>query len=528
MRALLPLFFGCCCLLAGFPYVSADSEACEAFEDVSLLSGLRPRGAHSPCPHRNNENNDNNNNDNNNKKKGKVGGSSGSDYARETLGFDQQAFDRVFPFATVSSVWTSNPYDSRVVKGSPFWNYESFLTAIDIMEASPIPMFHGFASSNADPKVNAMELAAFLANMQQETGEPALVVPKTYDLCLLGGSCLKDGWCDATHPCPDGCSQKCIMKTQWSGQCTCTSGTEWNATDKRCEDPNKPPVVIDPTCNEANTVCNGPAGGAVNLIEGALVSAIMPSPAPAPFPFPAQLNQSCGMKAAAPQMKGADQPGFGLPKCAFEETNSACVSSDGTLWTGPIDKSAFTPSRFWGASWNKQTQGWKSACQGQQTDKCICQNGTIGCQYGGRGAIQLSYWYNYNQASLDLFGDFRLIVWPNLIIGLEYGKVLEIPGDVLSDTPAPPVMAWLTCFWFWMTHRSGYSFSAHDAMQLGYGITCVNMIINGQAGCSPGEWATEKNVFFIRAGIAVGAGLTGPTLHENVKCRPIDPKCVKR
>ena len=288
--------------------------------------------------------------------------------------------------------------------------------------------------------------------------------------------------------------------------------------------------------------CSGSAGGGQLLIEGSNQRGVQVVAGECKsgdncVNFPDTINtgsKECHIKYVDKDVKNANQPAFGLrvvggQNVAYEaSTPLASVSSNGTLWTVPIisQNELTTKSKFWNKEWNNQCPDKyidKNQCKkkcdwndGNCKERsnllnnvhCNCIPGDISCQYGGRGAIQLSYNFNYTQCSLDLFGDFRLVVWPNLIIGLnaleqypntyaDKYSIRKCPQEVITDTPAPEQMVWIVCLWFWMTNRSGYKFSCHDSMQHNLGITCTNMIVNNQSGCGD-TWATKKNRYFIR------------------------------
>ena len=61
------------------------------------------------------------------------------------------------------------------------------------------------------------------------------------------------------------------------------------------------------------------------------------------------------------------------------------------------------------------------------------ENDFPGARYYGRGYIQLSWAYNYKNASLGLFGDLRLYTNPELV--------------AQSDE-----IAWAVSFWYWKEH----------------------------------------------------------------------------
>jgi chitinase len=103
-----------------------------------------------------------------------------------------------------------------------------------------------------------------------------------------------------------------------------------------------------------------------------------------------------------------------------------------------------------------------------------------GQTYEGRGAIQLSYNYNYGLASEAIFNDKEVL--------------LNDPSLVATD----PTLAWETAVWFWMTHQPPKP-SCHDVM-VGdpsnyngdlFGET-VN-IINGGIECGKGMNAQLEN-----------------------------------
>ncbi|MDK1285739.1 chitinase [Pseudoalteromonas umbrosa] len=68
-----------------------------------------------------------------------------------------------------------------------------------------------------------------------------------------------------------------------------------------------------------------------------------------------------------------------------------------------------------------------------------------GQTYQGRGAIQLSWNYNYGQASEAIFGDASVL--------------LKEPSLVVQE----PILAWQTAIWFWMTPQPPKP-SCHEVM----------------------------------------------------------------
>lgn len=123
-----------------------------------------------------------------------------------------------------------------------------------------------------------------------------------------------------------------------------------------------------------------------------------------------------------------------------------------------------------------------------------------GQTYYGRGAMQLSYNYNYGQASVAIFDDKE--------------KLLNNPNIVATD----PILAWETAIWFWMTIQSPKP-SCHNVMvgdPLAYdndlfGET-VN-IINGGIECGKGmNDQLENRIGFYKH----FAGILGAPIPKNL------------
>jgi predicted chitinase len=95
----------------------------------------------------------------------------------------------------------------------------------------------------------------------------------------------------------------------------------------------------------------------------------------------------------------------------------------------------------------------------QPSDECPCADGK---SYFGRGALQISWNYNYCAAGKDL--GLPLLTYPEL---------------VSSD----PKLRWLAGLWFWMTQTSGTGHTPHSAIASdGFGETI--RIINGGIECN--------------------------------------------
>jgi hypothetical protein len=214
------------------------------------------------------------------------------------------------------------------------------------------------------------------------------------------------------------------------------------------------------------------------------------------------------LSACVINLSPINQPNFGLGSgtgggVVFQD-GLVGVSDDGTLY-GDLpsgdDKNIVKPSK---------------ECIRSVSDRRYAALGPYG-QYGGRGAIQLSYNFNYSWVSLELFNDYRLVRFPNLIIttdrnnfnGLPYyfgfpgvneGGNNKLPINISSTTPPARMMAYITAICFWMLPRSGRKISCHECMlePNKIGITGVNLIVNNDSGCNVGTWAYNKNIYYKR------------------------------
>lgn len=138
-------------------------------------------------------------------------------------------------------------------------------------------------------------------------------------------------------------------------------------------------------------------------------------------------------------------------------------------------------------------------------------------QYSGRGAIQLSYNFNYSWISMELFQDYRLVRYPNLITTTDRIKFNgkseyfgfpgpnpngnnQLPIYISNSTPPARMMAYITAICFWMRPRSNRKISCHQCMlePTKIGITGVNLIVNNDSGCINGTWAWNKIQYYIR------------------------------
>jgi predicted chitinase len=93
--------------------------------------------------------------------------------------------------------------------------------------------------------------------------------------------------------------------------------------------------------------------------------------------------------------------------------------------------------------------------------------------YYGRGAIQLSWNYNYCSAGAALGVD-----------------ILSTPSLVATT----PELAWKTAIWFWMTSGGAGSGTCHDAMTTGAGFGETIRTINGGQECNMGGYGAVSGV----------------------------------
>jgi hypothetical protein len=328
------------------------------------------------------------------------------------------------------------------------------------MDKHPNPNFHGFGSSSSDPYVNKIEIAAFLANSQQEVGDGSLTAPYPW---LYPAADLQTG----PQVGPAG------------GLVSLVEGLapQTIVHDKGTSSPVK--GLMSVTLDNMRPLCRKVLGFRDNDVLSCVITSV----------------------------KNVYQPSFGLGTGTgggvVFQPGLAAVSDDGTLY-GDEPKSTTDVVLPTSKLISSKTDR-KYACLGAY------------CGYGGKNIIQLSYSYNYSWCSIDLFGDYRLVKYPNLLItadrdgwngipeifgfpGANEGGKNALPNNIASSTPPAQILAWTSGFWFWMTLRSGRSISCHQAMlePKKYGITAVNLIVNNQSGLEAGTWAADKLKYYKR------------------------------
>ena len=376
----------------------------------------------------------------------------------------QDLWDTIFPYADCSAVYC--PIDKK-----PFYTRDYFLQAIDWMDNHSNVKFHGFGSSSSDMNINRLEVAAFFAGASQETGDPSLTAPYPW---LYPAADPQTG--PQTGPCGglvavvEGLAPQVLSHTK---------GTA-------------PPVkgVLSVTLDNMRPKCRQVLG----LRDNDVLSCVITS------------------------TDTVYQPNFGLGPGTGSgvvfQPGLAGVSDDGTLYGDEpasstdtvIPTSQLVPSKT----------DRKYACLGAY------------CGYGGRNLQQLSYSFSYSWCSIDLFGDYRLVRYPNLLItsdrntwnglpavfgfpGPNEGGKNQLPANIAQTTPPAQVLGCVSSLWFWMTLRSGRPISCHDSMlqPMKYGITAVNLIVNNQSGLEAGSWAAQKITYYKRICNLMGISYNG-------------------
>lgn len=113
---------------------------------------------------------------------------------------------------------------------------------------------------------------------------------------------------------------------------------------------------------------------------------------------------------------------------------------------------------------------WETAgLQYREELACRTGNCTYG-QYFGRGYIQLTWDYNYRDASYDLFGDDRLLKHPE--------QVAEIEGG------------WRTALWYWRRHVTPRLVENDALRRFAFGFSV--MAINGAVECTASSYRFDR------------------------------------
>lgn len=362
--------------------------------------------------------------------------------------FTEEMFETICPYAKASSVFTHD--------GEAFWRYKDFIESIEWMNKHENPIFHNFGSDSDDHMINMLEVASFMGNGHQETGDPSLKSPYPFWPSPISTGAVWEGFSGGFLGIAEGCIPSVFIGNVPSFKADLISPTlKLSAAEKKV----------------------------IGLEEDTITGII------------SSLSQW-------------NQPSFGLGKGtgagAVFQPKLVCVSDDGTLWGDePVNEKVgkVYPSKDLVKS---------------ETDRRYANLGPYS-QYGGKGAIQLSYNYNYSDCTIDLFNDYRLCKYPNLIITTDRETFLgkpfyfgfagpnprgdnQLPQWIKDTTPPARIMAWLVCLWFWQIPRSGRVISCHQAMLNPFtmGITTANGIINNDSGLRLNTWAWNKNRYYER------------------------------
>lgn len=135
----------------------------------------------------------------------------------------------------------------------------------------------------------------------------------------------------------------------------------------------------------------------------------------------------------------------------------------------------------WGLHFSQEVGCENGQCT-QYTDESSSYKPVPGQTYQGRGAIQLSWNYNYGQASQAIFNDAEVL--------------LANPSQVATD----PVLAWETAIWFWMTPQSPKP-------------SCHNVMVGNQSDFDGDPFGETVNI--INGGIECGHGMN-PQLENRI------------
>ena len=467
----------------------------------------------------------NNNNNNNNNNGGGGGGAIfpplPSPGTPITKWFTEEHFNKVFPYAFATSVFTTD--------NSPFYTYTGFMNAIDFLETLSNKDMHGFCSESADQRINLNEMAAFLGNMQQETGDPTIVVPYPWS-CPYDGvkSCVKDGdQCGGKgYSGPTNCcfsNSKCVQSGDFYSGCT----------------------------NQGGSPNGRVAGGGLFLVEG-VTELIGSTKSPGYFPY--NMNNKTiedEIMCSTMYLNGGSlipNTNRGLfftgspPK--FAETDGGCVmqggftcvSSDGTIY----GNSEYT---------DKQTSQYKNlfpvkilplTCDSGDKS-CSCVDKDLTCEYVGRGPTQLTGNANYQACSLALFGDLRLVKYSNLLNTMDRSSPLSngsqyfsdenkeilfgfpggnVPPEIINSTPDARILIWATNIWFWMDKcRSGRTMSCHQCMldPTNYGISAVGCLVNANPACGEETQTYKKYLYYKSVCDILGVESYVPVCTDTVK-----------
>ena len=442
--------------------------------------------------------------------------------------FTSNLFNKLAPYAEISSVFAED--------GMPLYTHADLLKAVDYMNTLPNPDYHGFGTSGTEEQ-NKRELAAFFANAAEEIGMNAdgpVCAPSPVQTQTRPGfrSRLKTrAACErVVSPPAPGAFGSCTAATE--GALPAFSGT----AEAQCSN-GAAALPLPEVTNGCTGLCLDMVGFTPNPNRGLFpnkdVNGFSPSDGGCIFNY------------------GGTDVGFG---------KYACVSSSGKLWVGSQStaKENITnkdTAKFF--EFTEATPASLNACGADDPD-CRCLANDFSCQYVGRGPTQLTGTPNYTDCSLALYGDYRLVQWPNLITtvdrnsdgrnSLYYQKCVasgrsakecsslftfpgSVPPEILSSTHDARVLLWLTTLFFWMDkYRSGYNgLSCHDAiLDDDIGFSCVaNIINNNGCGCDGSNQFNSKKLRYYPGLCAILNTTTGKLCGDDgfdfSKCSKVGP-----
>ena len=433
--------------------------------------------------------------------------------------FTAEHFNKVFPYSFATSVFTPD--------GSPFYTYDGFMNAIAFLESLPNTKMHAFCTASNDQRINMNEMAAFLGNMQQETGDPSLVVPYPWHCPNTGTqTCVKDGdQCGGSgYVGPTNCcfsNSKCTSSGAFYSGCQNQGG----APDGRksgggiflvegvLELIQSTPLANNKPVNITNQTVSDALGCTTMYINGGTITP----------------NTNRGLFFTGNPPKFAPTDGGCVMQGGY-----TCVSSNGTIYGDAtyVDNQTSPYKNLF------PVKVLHSTCANGD-GSCSCVSDDLTCEYVGRGPTQLTGNINYQSCSLALFGDLRLIKYPNLLNTIDLNnyqnnggtfytneqknKLFGMPGnnippEIINSTPDARILIWATNIWFWMdTCRSGRTMSCHQCMldPTNYGISAVGCLVNANPACGATQSYT-KYLYYKSICTILGVESYDPVCTQNI------------
>mmetsp|Transcript_9357 Transcript_9357/g.23452 ORF Transcript_9357/g.23452 Transcript_9357/m.23452 type:complete len:641 (-) Transcript_9357:147-2069(-) len=379
--------------------------------------------------------------------------------------------------------------------------YSQCIPAPDGPPTSPEPTTPPEAGPTPAPTA-----APVITTAPMPTVAPATTsAPAPSECAALWGKCGGSGFAGPSQCCGDSV---CEFQSEWYSQCvpglTAPAPTSAPApvTTTAPVATQAPSATAAPTATQAPVATSAPvSGGLADIVSEALYKEM----------FPEAGKGSCA--------------GGGV----FSYQNFLTAAAKFPLFgnEGSVEERTREVAAFFGQT-SQETSGWWS---GQPYTWGYCFNAEVGCTndsckytdtatypaspskgYFGRGAMQLSWNYNYAQASAALFNNAT--------------DLIADPDRVASDG----VLGFETALWFWMTAQAPKP-AIHDVMVAssgrwapsagdeaagrlaGYGM--VTNVINGGLECGR---ATPQKVENRVRYYERYAGMMGVSVGENLYC----------